>query len=117
MNTRIALILSALSLAGCATGGSSSKSAEVPVPTYTEKAGAVALSDFSGGSCPADGKGEGPDWRKAVGAANASNPISIIVPCLRVVGSNGTLTGYAGGLKRKEWLLRHEASAHLCAAS
>jgi methylated-DNA-[protein]-cysteine S-methyltransferase len=54
---------------------------------------------------------------RAVGAANARNPISIIVPCHRVVGSNGTLTGYAGGLKRKEWLLRHEASAQLCAAS
>ncbi|HVW39083.1 MAG TPA: methylated-DNA--[protein]-cysteine S-methyltransferase [Pirellulales bacterium] len=47
---------------------------------------------------------------RAVGAANARNPISIIVPCHRVVGSNGTLTGYAGGLKRKEWLLKHEAS-------
>ena len=46
---------------------------------------------------------------RAVGAANARNPISIIVPCHRVVGSNGTLTGYAGGLERKEWLLRHEA--------
>ena len=47
---------------------------------------------------------------RAVGAANARNPISIIVPCHRVVGSNGTLTGYAGGLERKEWLLRKEAS-------
>lgn len=53
---------------------------------------------------------------RAVGAANARNPISIIVPCHRVVGSNGTLTGYAGGLERKEWLLRHEASAPLCLA-
>lgn len=47
---------------------------------------------------------------RAVGAANARNPISIIVPCHRVVGSNGTLTGYAGGLERKEWLLRHEGT-------
>ena len=53
---------------------------------------------------------------RAVGAANARNPISIIVPCHRVIGSNGELTGYAGGLERKEWLLRHEAPAHLCLA-
>lgn len=53
---------------------------------------------------------------RAVGAANARNPISIIVPCHRVVGSNGALTGYAGGLRRKEWLLRHEASVQLCLA-
>ena len=45
---------------------------------------------------------------RAVGAANARNPISIVVPCHRVIGVNGTLTGYAGGLKRKEWLLKHE---------
>lgn len=45
---------------------------------------------------------------RAVGAANGANPIAIIVPCHRIIGSNGTLTGYGGGLKRKEWLLRHE---------
>ena len=45
---------------------------------------------------------------RAVGAANGKNPISIIVPCHRVIGANGTLTGYAGGLDRKAWLLRHE---------
>lgn len=45
---------------------------------------------------------------RAVGAANGSNPISIVVPCHRVIGTNGTLTGYAGGIARKEWLLRHE---------
>lgn len=45
---------------------------------------------------------------RAVGAANGRNPISIIVPCHRVIGSNGTLTGYAGGLERKAWLLKHE---------
>ncbi len=45
---------------------------------------------------------------RAVGAANGSNPISIVVPCHRVIGRNGTLTGYAGGVQRKEWLLRHE---------
>lgn len=46
---------------------------------------------------------------RAVGSANRCNPISIIVPCHRVVGSDGTLTGYAGGLPTKKWLLEHEA--------
>ena len=45
---------------------------------------------------------------RAVGAANGQNPISILVPCHRIIGSNGKLTGYGGGLWRKEWLLRHE---------
>jgi len=45
---------------------------------------------------------------RAVGAANGRNPISIVVPCHRVIGSNGSLTGYAGGLERKQWLLKHE---------
>lgn len=49
-----------------------------------------------------------PRAARAVGAANGSNPISIVVPCHRVVGSDGSLTGYGGGLWRKEWLLRHE---------
>jgi methylated-DNA-[protein]-cysteine S-methyltransferase len=48
---------------------------------------------------------------RAVGMANGRNPISIIVPCHRVIGSDGTLTGYAGGLAAKEWLLAHEAQA------
>ncbi len=47
---------------------------------------------------------------RAVGRANALNPIAIVVPCHRVIGKDGTLTGYAGGLKRKEWLLRHEGA-------
>ncbi|WP_223789248.1 methylated-DNA--[protein]-cysteine S-methyltransferase [Marinicella meishanensis] len=47
---------------------------------------------------------------RAVGAANGKNPISIIVPCHRVIGANGSLTGYAGGLERKRWLLQHESS-------
>ncbi len=50
-----------------------------------------------------------PTAARAVGAANGSNPISIIVPCHRVIGSGGDLTGYAGGLERKRYLLRHEA--------
>lgn len=46
---------------------------------------------------------------RAVGAANGRNPIALIVPCHRAIGSNGALTGYAGGLDRKRWLLNHEA--------
>ena len=45
---------------------------------------------------------------RAVGGANAANPVSIIIPCHRVIGTNGRLVGYAGGLKRKKWLLEHE---------
>jgi methylated-DNA-[protein]-cysteine S-methyltransferase len=50
-----------------------------------------------------------PDASRAVGAANGPNPIAIVVPCHRVIGRDGTLTGYAGGLERKSWLLTHEA--------
>ena len=45
---------------------------------------------------------------RAVGLANGQNPISIVVPCHRVIGSDGSLTGYGGGLERKHWLLKHE---------
>ncbi|MGH7967056.1 MAG: methylated-DNA--[protein]-cysteine S-methyltransferase [Candidatus Binatia bacterium] len=45
---------------------------------------------------------------RAVGMTNALNPVAIVVPCHRLVGANGSLTGYAGGLERKRWLLRHE---------
>ena len=48
---------------------------------------------------------------RAAGLANGQNPIAVIVPCHRVIGANGTLTGYAGGLERKKWLLEHEAAA------
>ena len=48
---------------------------------------------------------------RAVAAANGKNPLWIIVPCHRVIGSNGDLTGYAGGLHRKKWLLEHESPA------
>jgi len=50
-----------------------------------------------------------PTATRAVGGANNKNPIAIIVPCHRVVGSDRTLTGYGGGLERKRWLLAHEA--------
>jgi methylated-DNA-[protein]-cysteine S-methyltransferase len=49
-----------------------------------------------------------PTAYRAVGMANALNPIAIVVPCHRLVGTNGSLTGYAGGLERKRWLLVHE---------
>ncbi len=45
---------------------------------------------------------------RAAGLANGQNPVAVIVPCHRVIGANGTLTGYAGGLERKRWLLKHE---------
>lgn len=48
---------------------------------------------------------------RAAGLANGQNPIAVIVPCHRVIGANGTLTGYAGGLARKRWLLAHEGVA------
>ena len=48
---------------------------------------------------------------RAVGAANGANPISVVVPCHRVIGADGLLTGYGGGLERKRWLLAHEGAA------
>ena len=51
-----------------------------------------------------------PTASRAVGLANGQNPISIVVPCHRVIGANGSLTGYGGGLEAKRWLLSHEAA-------
>ncbi|HEX5126315.1 MAG TPA: methylated-DNA--[protein]-cysteine S-methyltransferase [Rhodocyclaceae bacterium] len=51
-----------------------------------------------------------PTAARAVGFANGSNPIAIVVPCHRVIGANGSLTGFAGGLERKRWLLTHEGA-------
>ena len=50
-----------------------------------------------------------PNAVRAVGLANGANPIGVVVPCHRVIGSDGSLTGYGGGLPRKKWLLEHEA--------
>ena len=47
---------------------------------------------------------------RAVGFANGSNPISIVIPCHRLIGADGSLTGYGGGLERKRWLLEHEGA-------
>ncbi len=52
-----------------------------------------------------------PTAARAVGLANGQNPVAVVVPCHRVVGSDGSLTGYAGGVDRKRWLLEHEARA------
>jgi methylated-DNA-[protein]-cysteine S-methyltransferase len=56
-----------------------------------------------------------PTASRAVGLANGQNPISIIVPCHRIIGASGKLTGYGGGLKQKAWLLDHEARYRLTA--
>lgn len=47
---------------------------------------------------------------QAVGSANGKNPIAVVIPCHRVIGANNDLTGYAGGIERKEWLLKHEGA-------
>jgi methylated-DNA-[protein]-cysteine S-methyltransferase len=52
-----------------------------------------------------------PNAQRAVGLANGSNPVGIVIPCHRVIGAGGKLTGYGGGLPRKRWLLAHEAAA------
>lgn len=51
-----------------------------------------------------------PNAARAVGLANGSNPVSVVVPCHRLIGADGSLTGYAGGLARKQWLLAHEGA-------
>jgi methylated-DNA-[protein]-cysteine S-methyltransferase len=51
-----------------------------------------------------------PNASRAVGLANGRNPIAVVIPCHRVIGANGSLTGYGGGLDRKRWLLDHERS-------
>jgi len=58
----------------------------------------------------AEGKGIAKMSAQAVGGAVGHNPVSIIVPCHRVIGSDGSLTGYAGGLDKKKWLLTHEGA-------
>ena len=68
---------------------------EIP-PGETTSYGAIATALHSPGAS------------RAVGAANGANPVSIIVPCHRVIGASGSLTGYGGGLERKTWLIDHE---------
>ena len=54
-----------------------------------------------------------PDAVRAVGLANGANPIGVVVPCHRVIGADGSLTGYGGGIERKRWLLDHEREPRL----
>ena len=56
-------------------------------------------------------RAENPSAVRAAGAANGRNPISIVIPCHRVIGADGRLTGYSGGLDAKRWLLTHEGAA------
>lgn len=74
----------------------------------------AALADIPYGETTSYGKTAvaigSPTASRAVGLANGQNPIPVIVPCHRVVGANGSLTGYGGGLDAKRWLLAHEAS-------
>lgn len=72
--------------------------AEIPVGTTTSY-GAIATTIGR------------PQAVRAVGMANGANPISIVVPCHRVIGTDGTMTGYGGGIERKRWLLAHEGVA------
>ena len=51
-----------------------------------------------------------PGGARAVGLANGANPIGVVIPCHRVIGANGSLTGYGGGVHRKRWLLEHEGA-------
>ena len=51
-----------------------------------------------------------PNLMRAVGLANGKNPVAVVVPCHRVIGADGSMTGYGGGIHRKEWLLRHEGA-------
>jgi methylated-DNA-[protein]-cysteine S-methyltransferase len=75
----------------------------------------TALTQISPGTTVRYGELAGtlgrPNSPRAVGAANGANPISVVVPCHRLIGADGTLTGYGGGVARKHWLLRHEGVA------
>jgi methylated-DNA-[protein]-cysteine S-methyltransferase len=57
-----------------------------------------------------------PRAMRAVGHANGSNPISVVIPCHRVIGADGSLVKYGGGLRRKQWLLAHEGAIAMPAA-
>lgn len=83
-----------------------------PEGTAYEKRVWLALKDIPAGQTESYGglaKRLGSSAR-AIGRANGRNPVCLIHPCHRVIGADGSLTGYAGGLERKEWLLRHEGA-------
>jgi methylated-DNA-[protein]-cysteine S-methyltransferase len=101
--------LDALDTIDCATGGTDFQRAvwaglRAIAPGQTLSYGALAARL---------GK---PKAVRAVGLANGANPIGVVVPCHRVIGADGSLTGYGGGLARKRWLLRHEGAAFRDAA-
>jgi methylated-DNA-[protein]-cysteine S-methyltransferase len=75
------------------------------IPLGRTKTYGEIASRVGNGAVPRDSRGTSP---RAVGTAVGRNPVSILVPCHRVIGANGSLTGYAGGLPRKEKLLQHE---------
>ena len=75
------------------------------IPLGRTKTYGEIASQIGNGAVPRDNRGTAP---RAVGTAVGRNPVSILVPCHRVIGANGSLTGYAGGLPRKERLLQHE---------
>ena len=81
--------------------------------TYFQKAAWQALTTIPYGETISYGEQakrmNNPKAVRAVGGANGKNPFSIVVPCHRVIGANGTLTGYTGGMSRKEWLLDFES--------
>ena len=77
--------------------------AMLKVQAATGKAKEVSYADIASAI-------ERPAAMRAVGAANGSNPVAIVVPCHRVIGASGKLTGYGGGLPRKRWLLDHEGA-------
>lgn len=85
-----------------------------PIGTHFQQQVWRALCDIPIGTTISYGelarRVSGPSYARAVGAANGANPIAIVVPCHRVIDSQGKLHGYAGGLERKRWLLDHERS-------
>lgn len=87
-----------------------------PVGTEFQRTVWQSLTDIPYGETTSYGKQAAaigrPSSVRAVAAANGKNPISIVVPCHRVVGADGSLTGFAGGLESKAWLLEHEANVH-----
>ena len=85
-----------------------------PIGTQFQKQVWQALVDIPYGETASYGRTAlaigAPGGARAVGTANGQNPISIVVPCHRVIGADGSLTGYGGGLPAKQWLLAHEVA-------
>jgi methylated-DNA-[protein]-cysteine S-methyltransferase len=85
-----------------------------PIGTQFQKQVWSALRDIPYGETASYGRTAlaigAPGGARAVGTANGQNPISIVVPCHRVIGADGSLTGYGGGLPAKQWLLAHEVA-------